>query len=100
VATVSHSAPTAARAARSTSGGPDGAFKEIVAKLEQQRDAIDRALGALRDVHSMGAGPGSSADPAETSTPAKRKSRMTPEGKKRLIAALKKRWAERKKAGA
>jgi len=70
-------------------------FDSIIAQLEQQKAAIDKALAALRDVNGTGA-------PAETEaaseTPATRKSGMSPEGKQRLVAALKKRWAAKKRA--
>ncbi len=65
----------------------------VISQLERQRAAIDKALAALRDVESDA--------PASVPTatePAKRKGGMTPEGKKRLIKALKKRWAAKKAA--
>jgi hypothetical protein len=82
-------------------------FNEIIAQLERQREAIDRALAALREVDGRAA----AAPPAERKTskksasaakPAKtkRKSGMTPEGKERLVAALKARWAAKKAAEA
>jgi hypothetical protein len=64
----------------------------IIAQLERQKTAIDRALAALREVDGAAAG-----EP-NVNTPATRKGGMTPEGKKRLIKALKKRWAARKAA--
>jgi hypothetical protein len=65
----------------------------IIAQLEHQKTAIEKALAALRDVEgTVDEGP-------TVSTPATRKGGMSPEGKKRLIKALKKRWAA-KKAGA
>jgi hypothetical protein len=68
----------------------------IIAGLERQKTAIERALAALRDVDG-----GESTPRAEVSvTPATRKGRMTPEGRKRLSAALRKRWALRKAADA
>jgi hypothetical protein len=63
----------------------------IIAGLEQQHVAVSRALAALREVEGLGTGTATAAEP-------KRRGGMTPEGKKRLIAALKRRWAERKKA--
>jgi hypothetical protein len=69
-------------------------LKGIIAQLERQQKAIDQALVALRGVDGS--------EPtvrAETSiAPPTRKGRMTPEGSKRLSAALRKRWALRKKA--
>jgi hypothetical protein len=69
-------------------------FASVIAQLEQQRTAIDKALTALRDID--GAGPAPIAE--ALSAPATRKGGMTAEGKERLVAALKKRWAAKKKA--
>ena len=69
-------------------------FEGVIAQLEQQKAAIDKALAALRDVDGAG---GSAATPA-SEAPATRKGGMTPEGKARLVAALKKRWAAKKRA--
>lgn len=67
-------------------------MKDVIARLEQQQSAIVRALAALRGMEgSVGESPAAAA-------PAVKKRGMTPEGKKRLIAALKRRWAEKKKA--
>jgi hypothetical protein len=75
-----------------------GGLDTIVALLEKQRAVIEGALTALRQLG--GSGPATAAPTvAKRGRKAKRKGGMTPEGKARLIAALKKRWAE-KKAGA
>lgn len=69
-------------------------FSSIIAQLQQQKSAIEKALAAL---HSLdGSVPVKAAAPAPG--PAKRKGGMTPAGKQRLIAALKKRWAAKKRA--
>lgn len=69
-------------------------LNKIIQQLERQKTAIERALTALREVEGIeAAGPASS-----SSGPAERKGGMTPEGRKRLSAALKKRWAAAKKA--
>jgi hypothetical protein len=62
----------------------------IIERLERQRAGIDKALAALRDVD------GTETSEATPEAPATRKRGMTPEGKKRLITALKKRWALKK----
>ena len=54
----------------------------IIAQLETQKAAIDKALAALREIGEV---PAAEVSPA----PATRKGAMTPEGKKRLIRALK-----------
>jgi len=66
-------------------------LNEIIARLEQQKSAIERALSALQEVGIAG-----SSAPAAAPRAAKRKGGMTPEGRARLIAALKKRWALKK----
>jgi hypothetical protein len=66
-------------------------FNGIIAQLEQQKAAIDKALAALRDVDGI-------APAKAAAAPATRKGGMTPEGKERLVAALKKRWAAKKRA--
>jgi hypothetical protein len=64
----------------------------IITQLEQQISAMDRALAALHDVAGI------PATAPSTSAPATRKGGMTPAGRTRLIAALKKRWAAKKAA--
>ena len=80
-----------------------GGFHGIVARLEQQRDAIDRALSALRQVEGTAAPSAPAAAVLERplqERPAKkkRKGRLSPDGRARLIAALKRRWAAKKAA--
>jgi hypothetical protein len=72
-------------------------FDGIITQLEQQKAAIDKALAALRDVDANGAATVET-PVAEQQAPATRKRGMTPEGKARLVAALKKRWAAKKRA--
>ena len=69
-------------------------LKGIIAQLELQQKAIDKALAALRGVD--GSEPTGKTE--ASIAPATRKSGMTPEGRKRLSAALRKRWALKKKA--
>lgn len=70
----------------------------IIASLENQKSAIERALSALRDIES----PGSLSAPAQKQTPArvasKKRGGITPEGRKRLAAAMKRRWAVKRTA--
>jgi hypothetical protein len=74
-------------------------IQEVIEKLEQQKTAIERALTALRGVEGFEA---ESSEPVETASAAPRKAvkkgGMTPEGRRRLSEALRKRWAA-KKAG-
>ena len=69
-------------------------LKDIIARLERQGKTIERALTALREVEGIEA----AAPASSSSEPAKRKGGMTPEGRKRLSAALRKRWAAKKAA--
>src|ERR1700686_4815319 len=75
-------------------------FNGIIAQLERQKTAIDRALAALRDVDGTqeAATEGTATTELASSAPATRKGGMTPEGRKRLSAALRKRWAAKKGA--
>ena len=69
-------------------------LKGIIAQLERQKTAIERALAALLLVEGIEA-------PAPTaSVPAARKGGMTPAGRRRVSAAMKKRWAAKKAAEA
>ena len=75
-----------------------GAFSGVIARLEEQMAAIDRALSALRDVEGTAARSAPAAavsERPEEQRPAKkkRKRRLSPEGRARLVAAVKKRWA-------
>jgi hypothetical protein len=69
-------------------------FTGVIDRLERQKAAIERALAALREVDA----PPTAAQPANS--PAARKGGMTPAGRRRLSAALKKRWAAKKAAEA
>ena len=65
----------------------------IISRLEDQKAAIDRALQALQDFAATG-----SITPPQSGrkrTPG-RKGGMTPEGRRRLALAMKKRWAAKR----
>lgn len=62
------------------------------AVCEPQKAGIERALAALREVDG-----GANSDEG-SGAPATRKGGISPEGKRRLIAALKKGWAAKKVA--
>ena len=62
--------------------------ENVISKLEKQRSAIDRAISALREITgSPATGPGV----AETKT---KRRHLSPEGRRRIIEATKRRWAE------
>jgi hypothetical protein len=68
-------------------------LSSIVHELEQQRDAIDRALAALRGVGGNGR--------STNKTPAKaigtpRKRQMSEAGRKRIAEATRQRWAAKR----
>jgi len=74
-------------------------LQNIIVELEQQKEAIERALAALREV----------AEPGQTQATTKRRrgrppaaakkeSRMTAEGRERLRESMKKRWAAKRAA--
>lgn len=67
----------------------------IIAQLERQRTAIDRALAALQDVSGSGA-----SVPRAAKKVAGKKRRLSPEGRRRIAEAARKRWAAEKAAKA
>jgi hypothetical protein len=72
-------------------------IKEIIDSLERQKSAIENALSALRAIQESG----ESADTSSSSRgrkAAKRKGGMTPEGRRRLAEAMKRRWAVKRAA--
>jgi hypothetical protein len=79
--------------------------QEIVAELKTERERLDQAIAILEDL-------GSGQETAKSRTLTKTatvgnmwqagkstRGRMTPEGRKRLSEAMKKRWAARRKSG-
>ncbi|MGD1071541.1 MAG: hypothetical protein ABSB15_15480 [Bryobacteraceae bacterium] len=74
-------------------------LKDVIAQLDRQKTAIERALEALREIGGIDLAPPAPVK-AQTKTrrKAKRKSRITPEGRKRLAEAMRARWAARRAA--
>lgn len=70
---------------------------KIIAELESKRASIDRAIAALREVAVVGAAP---APAKRRGRPAKRKRNLSPEGRARIAAAARKRWAQKRAADA
>ena len=68
----------------------------FIDQLEKQRSAIDRAISALREI----AEPNSTTSTAPAHEPTRRVRRLSPEGRRRIIAATKKRWAAKRAAEA
>jgi hypothetical protein len=66
----------------------------IISELEQQREAIDRAITALREITSGGT---RQATPTRAAaSPQRKKRRLSPEGRERIAEALRKRWAAKR----
>jgi hypothetical protein len=71
---------------------------KLVADLKKERDRLGKAITAL--LGSVMSGSGKKIGRPKGSTSKKRKrGGLTPEGRRRLSIAMKKRWAERRKQG-
>lgn len=72
-------------------------IQAIVKELKRERDRLNKAIAALEETESSPA-PRKASLVANVPAPSrKRRSRLTPEGRKRLSDAMKKRWAEKNK---
>ena len=70
--------------------------ENVISQLETQRSAIDRAISALREV----AGKNPLARVASPSgNDQRRKRHLSPEGRRRIVEAAKKRWAAKRANG-
>jgi len=69
--------------------------------LKQERDRLNRAIAALEGATSPRVAEKTSvaAPPPPPASKGGKRGILTPEGRKRLSLAMKKRWAERKKKG-
>jgi hypothetical protein len=75
-------------------------LERIVADLKQERDRLSRAIAALEEVNSTPIAKKTKiATPRPGVLQGRERGGLTPEGRRRLSAAMKKRWAERKKKG-
>jgi hypothetical protein len=70
---------------------------KIIAELEHQKAAIERAITALREIAGPTQGGAISPATGEGKTTAPKR-HMSPEGRKRIIEATKRRWAAKKAA--
>ena len=73
-------------------------LKEIINRLERQQSAVERALSALREAEGTSEQRSPSSSSTQSRTPAKKKGGMTPEGRRRLAEAMKRRWAAKRAA--
>ena len=75
-------------------------LQRIVGDLKKERDRLIRAIAALVGSASQpGAKKRSAGAPRSASAKRKKRGGITPEGRRRLSLAMKKRWAERRKKG-
>jgi hypothetical protein len=72
-------------------------IENIIMQLEQQRTAIDKAIAALREV-SGDIGPQSSTNKTRATKAPARKRNISPEGRKRIAEATRRRWAAKRAA--
>ena len=70
-------------------------LQKILSELKAERDRIVRAIEALGGIASSSAITKKRAGGARG--PGRRRGGITPEGRRRLSEAMKKRWAERRK---
>lgn len=73
-------------------------IERIVADLRQEGERIGRAIAALLGSSGAATKRGTKG-PRPGTQKRKRRGRLTPEGRKRLSDAMKKRWAERRRKG-
>ena len=68
--------------------------KQILNQLQAERNRIERAIAAIKAIHSDGV-----SRTASVAGPKRRRSRMSAAGRKRLSELMKKRWASGKMKG-
>jgi hypothetical protein len=75
-------------------------LQRIVADLKKERDRLIRAIAALvGSASQQGAKKGSAGAPKRAGVTRKKRGGITPEGRRQLSLAMKRRWAERRKKG-
>ena len=72
-------------------------LQKVLSDLNAEKDRIVRAIAALTVV---GSAKPTSKTSAKGSKRGRRRGGITPEGRRRLSLAMKRRWAERRKKGA
>lgn len=68
-----------------------------IARLQQIRAALSGAAGSETTAAPRRGRPKGSKNVASTGAPAAKKRQLSPEGRKRIAEAMKKRWADRRK---
>ena len=72
-------------------------IQAIVKELKRERDRLNTAIVALEATDLPPTPPKASPTANVLAPPAKKRRRLTPEGRKRISDMMKKRWAERRK---
>ena len=72
----------------------------IVKELKRERDRLNKAIAALEETDLRPAPPMSPSTANLPAPPPEKHDRLTPEGRKSLSDAMKKRWADKKKKAA
>jgi len=68
----------------------------IVKELKRERDRLNKAIAALEEIDLPPTPPVSSPAADLPALPPEKHDRLTPEGRKSLSDAMKKRWAEKR----
>ena len=71
-------------------------IQAIVKELKRERDRLDKAIAALDETDSSPALHTSGPTAKSPALPPEKVDRLTPEGRKSLSDAMKKRWAEKR----
>ncbi len=75
-------------------------LEKLVADLKDESERLGRAIAALLESALSGGSKKTRAGrPKGTTSKRRKRGGLTPEGRKRLSIAMKKRWAERRKKG-
>jgi hypothetical protein len=74
-------------------------LENILTQLKSERDRLDKAISALAGVAGR-VRRGRRAKAASSSARPTRRRRLSPEGRRRIVEALKRRWAQQKKKAA
>ena len=69
--------------------------ENVISQLEKQRSAIDRAISALREITGS---PATGPDRHGITQRKTKKRHLSPEGRRRIIEATKRRWAAKRTA--
>jgi hypothetical protein len=75
-----------------------GGLNDIIARLEEQKSAIERALSALKEIERTDVQSSEETPPAPRKLRTKRKGGISTEGRKRLAEVMKRRWAVKRTA--